>query len=341
VTAELPTVEIAGSRSSGLDGLRAAASIAVVLFHAQLVTGLSFGPLDPLVAGANTGIWVFFALSGYLLYRPFVTRPVDLRSYALKRASRILPGYYVALGALFVLVGSRLPLEHPVAYLTITSSYEGPLRDFLGPAWTLSAEVLFYLTLPLIARLAAGREVAVLVTLGAMSMVASVVQRYTATAANVYVVDTYPFVFFGFVPGMLLAVLEARRPALFKGLAKTRHLLAGLAFVALGMLTSVYPLPLGAVFGTPLVIGWLLHHRVPGTRALVFAGGASYALYLWHYDLLRAFGLAGVVIAVVGSALSWAVVERPILNWAHRRSTAWRAPKLRAENLRGAVKAAS
>ena len=336
MTAELPTAELGGSRSSGLDGLRAAASISVVLFHAQLVTGVSFGPLDPLVAGANTGVWVFFALSGYLLYRPFVRGRVDLRSYALKRASRILPGYYVALGVLLLLVGSRLPLEHPAAYLTITSSYEGPLRDFLGPAWTLAAEVLFYVTLPVIARLATGREAAVLVTLGVMSMIGSVIQRYSATEANVYVVDTYPFVFFGFVPGMLLAVLETRRPALFAGLAQTRYLLMGLAYIALGMLTSVYPLPLGAVFGTPLVIGWLLHHRVPGARALVFAGGASSALYLWHYDLLRAFGLPGVAIALVGSALSWALVERPILRWAHRRSAAWRTVKAPVETVASA-----
>jgi peptidoglycan/LPS O-acetylase OafA/YrhL len=102
----------------------------------------------------------------------------------------------------------------------------------------------------------------------------------------------------------------------------------GLAYIALGMLTSVFPIPLGAVLGTPLVIGWLLHHHVPGERALVFAGGASYALYLWNYDLLRAFGLAGLAIALVGSALSWTLVERPVLEWAHRRAAAWRIPKL-------------
>lgn len=316
------------SRSSGLDGLRAAACIAVVLFHSHSIANVSFGPLDPFVAGGNTGVWVFFALSGYLLYRPFVMRPVDLKTYALKRAARILPGYYVALFALLILTASRLPAEHPMAYLTITASYEGSLRTFLGPAWTLSAEVLFYVTLPLIARIAARREVVVLVALGALSMAGSVVQRYTATELNVYGVDIYPFVFFAFVPGMLIAVLEVRMPAAFRELARPQYLLMGLLFLAIGTLTSIYPLPIGAVVGAPMVIGWLLHHRIPGGRALAFAGGASYALYLWHYDLLRAFGVAGVAIALVGAALSWRLVERPILEWAHRRAAAWRLPKM-------------
>lgn len=328
MTAELPTAELGGRRSSGLDGLRAAACLLVVLFHSHSVAGVDYGPLNPLVSGGDTGVWIFFALSGYLLYRPFVTRRVDLRSYALKRASRILPGYYVALVALAVLVASRLPLEHPLAYLTISASYQVPLRQFLGPAWTLAAEVLFYLTLPLITRLARGRELRVLGGLALLSMIGSVVHRFTATEATVWFNDTYPVSFYAFVPGMILAVLEVRRPAIFSEFAKTRYLVMGLVYLAVGMLTSVLPIDLGSVLGTPLVIAWLLQHRIPGGRALVFVGGASYALYLWHYDLLRTFGIAGLAIALVGATLSWIVVERPILNWAHRRAARWRPPPI-------------
>ena len=48
-------------------------------------------------------------------------------------------------------------------------------------------------------------------------------------------------------------------------------------------------------------------------------------MYLWHRDLFIAFGAFGVVIAAVGAAASWALVERPILAWAHRVSAARRA----------------
>jgi peptidoglycan/LPS O-acetylase OafA/YrhL len=72
-------------------------------------------------------------------------------------------------------------------------------------------------------------------------------------------------------------------------------------------------------------MGWLLQRRLPGVRFLTFAGGASYALYLWHKDLLIAFGPAGLAIVLVGSALSWALVERPILARAHWLADTWRA----------------
>ena len=322
------SADLANARSSGLDGLRAAACLAVVLFHSHSVAGISFGPLDPFVSGGDTGVWLFFSLSGYLLYRPFLTRRVDLRSYALKRAARILPAYYVALAALVLLTGSPLPFEHPVAYLSIASSYQVPLRDFLGPAWTLSAEVLFYVSLPLIARLAAGRELLVLVALGGTSIVASAVYQYTVRDATIWLNDAYPLVFYAFVPGMLLAVLEVRRPAAFAELVKPQYLLMGLLFLAIGMLTSVLPIDIGTLVGAPLVIGWLLQHQVRGARLLAFAGGASYALYLWNYDLIRTFGVTGVAIALIGAALSWGLVERPILNWAHRRAAVWRMAKV-------------
>src|SRR5687768_14720209 len=255
------TAALGQGRSSGLDGLRAAACLMVVLFHSHTVAGISYGPLDPFIQGGDTGVWVFFALSGYLLYRPFLTGAVDLRSYALKRASRILPGYYVALVALLILTGSRLPMEHPAEYLSMSASYHTDLRGFLGPAWTLAVEVLFYVTLPLIAWAARGREVRVLAGLAVASMLISLFHRYSATEATVWTNDFYPLVFFAFVPGMLLAVLEVRRPQIFAGLAQTRYLLIGLGYIALGMLLSSMPLDLGAVLGTPLVIGWFLHHR--------------------------------------------------------------------------------
>ena len=318
------TAELGASRSPGLDGLRAVACLAVVLFHLQSVAGVTFGPLAPFVAGGDTGVWLFFSLSGYLLYRPFLKRAVDLRSYGLKRAARILPAYYLALVALMLLTGSRLPFDHPLAYLTIASSYQVPLRDFLGPAWTLSAEVLFYVSLPLIARIPANGQVPVLVGLALASMAVSAVYQTTPRDATMWLNDAYPLVFYAFVPGMLLAVLEVRRPAWFAELAKPRYLVMGLLFLAVGMLTSALPIDVATLFGAPLTMAWVLHHRVRGARVLAFAGGASYALYLWNYDMIRMFGLAGVAIALVGAALSWSLVERPILYWAHRRAAAWR-----------------
>jgi peptidoglycan/LPS O-acetylase OafA/YrhL len=312
-------------RSSGLDGLRAFSCLIVIAYHLHTVSGFSFGVLDPFVRGLDTGVWMFFALSGYLLYKPFLTRRVDLVGYAIKRSARILPGYYLALVVLALMTGSRLPIESPLAYLSLTAPYDIPLRGFLGNAWTLSVEVLFYVALPAIAWAARGREVALLGSLAAGSVVLAVTHRATVNVGTEWLFGTFPLAFYAFVPGMLLAVLEVRRPDAFRAMGSPAFLASGLVCLIAGALTSNLPVAIGTVVGTPMLMGWLLQRRLPGVRFLTFAGGASYALYLWHKDLLVAFGPAGLAIVLVGSALSWALVERPILARAHWLADTWRA----------------
>jgi peptidoglycan/LPS O-acetylase OafA/YrhL len=304
-------------RSSGLDGLRFLASLFVLLFHVRSLTTITFGPFDRFIMGGDTGVWMFFALSGYLLYRPFLTKRVDLREYALKRAARLIPGYYVALGAVVVLTMPALFFAHPLPYLTGTFTYDIPLRSLFGNAWTLSAEVLFYVTLPLLARAARGRETAVLGGLAVASIGLSIVQRATMTQATEWMHGSYPTVFYAFVPGMLLAALEVKRPDVLHRLARPLYLVLGVALLALGSVSTILPIPFATLAGTPLVMGWLLQHRAPFPRALAFGGGASYTLYLLHKDLLIAFGLPGIALAFVGAAASWKCIERPILSRAH------------------------
>lgn len=305
-------------RSSGLDGLRAFAALFVVAFHLNTVSGVSFGPLDPIIRGGDSGVYLFFALSGYLLYKPFVRGRVDLVDYAAKRSGRILPGYFVALIGLTIITGSRLPLEHPLPFLTISASYDIPLRGFLGNAWTLSAEILFYATLPLLVMLPRGREVAILVLLGVASAILATVHRLSLTEQNAWMIGTYPLVFYAFVPGMLLAILEVRHPFRFHRLRRWPYMALGITFVVVGALTTILPVALATGMGTALLMGWLRHHPMPGAHALAFAGGASYALYLWHKDAFIAFGpVVGLVIALVASGLSWALVEHPILARVH------------------------
>jgi peptidoglycan/LPS O-acetylase OafA/YrhL len=326
-----PKGRTSDGRSAGLDLLRAVACALVVVFHVRTVLGVSFGPLDPVIGGGDSGVYIFFALSGYLLYRPFIDRAVDLRAYAIKRAARILPGYYVALVGLTILTGSAVAITHPLPYLAIAASYSIPLRDFLGSAWTLSAEVLFYVTLPLIARAARGREVAVLGSIALVSMALAVALRVTLSPGTEWLIGAYPFVVYAFVPGMLLAVVERRFAGEFRRLASWPFAVAGAVLVALGCVPSALPVALGIGVGTPLLMGWLLQHRVPGARFLAFLGGASYAMYLWHKDLLLAFGPAGLPIAVVAAATSWTIVERPILDRGHAIVKRARAATAEAE----------
>jgi peptidoglycan/LPS O-acetylase OafA/YrhL len=319
-----PPSRVVTNRSAGLDALRAFACLLVVVFHMRTLLVVDFGPLNPVIEGGNSGVYVFFALSGYLLYKPFLRGDADVRSYAIKRAARILPGYFVALVALVILTQNTLPLEHPLPYLTITSSYSPPLRGFLGLAWTLSAEILFYLLLPVTAALVRGREIPRLSMIATASVGLALIHRILLNDDNLWLVGSFPVVAYAFVPGMLLAVVEVKHPAAFMRLANPLALVLGVVLVLIGCIQMADPIALPTGVGTVLVMGWLLHHRVPGARALAFLGGSSYALYLWHRDLLIAFGVFGVVIAAIGAAVSWALIERPILEWAHRVANGWR-----------------
>ena len=320
---EVPTSHVRPSlagleeRSAGLDLLRVLACLLVVAFHLRTVLQVDFGPLNPIVQGGDSGVFVFFALSGYLLYRPFLRGPVELDGYAIKRTARILPGYLVALAALAVLTRNPLPVDNPLAYLSTTATYNVELRGFLGNAWTLSAELLFYAFLPFIARWAAGAEIPRLSILALGSVVAATLYARVYEPGIAWVIGAFPFVLWAFIPGMLLAVVEARDPRLFQALSARWVAVMGVGALFVQTQLHYFPVALAAGFGTPLLIGWLSSVRVPYARLLTFSGGASYAMYLWHKDLFLSFGVLGLFIAAAGAAASWAFVERPILGMAH------------------------
>src|SRR6266516_1997197 len=89
-----------------LDGLRAVAALAVLLTHVAFQTGeVARAAGGAVLARLDAGVAVFFVLSGFLLYRPYAlarasgTPRPSIRRYVLRRAARILPAYWLALGA--------------------------------------------------------------------------------------------------------------------------------------------------------------------------------------------------------------------------------------------------
>ncbi|HVA86978.1 MAG TPA: acyltransferase family protein [Candidatus Saccharimonadales bacterium] len=106
------------ARSPGLDAVRALAC--AMVFACHLSEYQSNGALIPL----KNGVLLFFVLSGYLLYRPFVRGSVDLRRYAIHRASRILPAYVVALVGLTILTGDATFRSQPLTYLLFAQNFD-------------------------------------------------------------------------------------------------------------------------------------------------------------------------------------------------------------------------
>src|SRR5262245_58005005 len=120
-------------RNGGLDAIRLGAAMAVFFAHARLANGVRD---DGMLAAV--GVFAFFVLSGYLL--PTVYARSSHR-YLRRRLARIVPGYLGATIGLAFLTG-HLPT---IRDFTMTQDFAGKGFDtFMGVAWTLQLEVVFY-----------------------------------------------------------------------------------------------------------------------------------------------------------------------------------------------------
>lgn len=150
-----------GRRRYGLlDGLRAIAALMVVGYHVHTMPVPGTAWLWDGGAQLNAGVAVFFVLSGFLLYRPFVaarltgSRTPSIRRYLTRRVLRVVPGYWVAITALGLLLPLYVPVftgDWPIFYGLAQTWVPGRTFDGLSPAWSLSVEAAFYLVLPLYA----------------------------------------------------------------------------------------------------------------------------------------------------------------------------------------------
>ena len=198
VPAEASPPPSVGPRLPGVEGLRAVAAGSVLVFHSWLLDG---GERLGAEAGPGTfflnlalGVTLFFALSGFLLYRPFAAaiargtaRPA-IRAYLTNRALRILPAYWVILLVTALVLDSALvrtadggletgsltdPIQLAKSALMVHGYDADTLLIGIGPAWSLAVEAVFYALLPLlvlgaaaVARLAHTRRRRVAVLLG-------------------------------------------------------------------------------------------------------------------------------------------------------------------------------
>ena len=206
------------------DGLRAVAVMSVLVGHAAGVTAFNAdNRLGVLTARLDVGVTVFFLLSGFLLYRPFVsarergTPAVRWRAFYRRRLLRIVPAYWVALTVLSLWPGLPGFSDHTWRYYTFTQIYWlDSATQGIGPAWSLCIEMSFYLVLPLlawgIARLARGREGQLrtdFAVLGVLAVASAVLRSGLKAQGGLHVASTTLLVYFDwFAIGMALAALS-------------------------------------------------------------------------------------------------------------------------------------
>jgi peptidoglycan/LPS O-acetylase OafA/YrhL len=223
-------------RTASLTGLRAIAALLIVGTHAAYGTGqLTHGYVGSLYAHLEVGVPIFFSLSGFLLFRPWVqaaanqTPSPSVRRYARRRVRRVMPAYVVTVLLVYLVYEFRSAGPNPghtwiglLEHLTLTQIYE-PVYLFvmhqgLTQTWSLAVEFAFYAALPMLAALllrvlcrGAWRPRLLLLGLACLAAITPVwlvLQNTTdwlPTSAGMWLPAHLLF----FVAGMALAVLQA------------------------------------------------------------------------------------------------------------------------------------
>ncbi|WP_401735238.1 acyltransferase family protein [Stenotrophomonas muris] len=335
------------SHNAAIDGLRALAVLAVVLFH----TNATWLP------GGFTGVDLFFVVSGFVISQSLASRAqaslgAMLLDFYRRRVLRLLPALLVMLMATFVLSALFVPRAWRneqfdqtgwaalVGFSNIVLA--GQQDDYFSPGaelnpflhtWTLGVEEQFYLVFPLLFFVwLRGRERWpwsrwLLPVLTALSLAWAGWQAQSAPAAAFYLL---PARLWELAAGALLYQwMHKRTPRQGSDAAAV----AGLALLAAGVVIApqlAMPVPgvLATVAGTLLLLasvstaGTSRIARALGCTPLAYLGRLSYSLYLWHWPLLVllrwTYGLHGValwlypVLLLAVSAVSYHFIERPL-----------------------------
>lgn len=149
-----------------IDSMRALAAVSVIVFHVSYWFPVPRNELWQYLSQRNagppvTGVVLFFLISGFVLYRPFVQARVEGRPlpalfpYSVRRIARIVPAYWLALTVVTVGFGLHevMSVSGAIRYYGLLQLY-GTLKTAGGGisvAWTLCVEVTFYASLPLLA----------------------------------------------------------------------------------------------------------------------------------------------------------------------------------------------
>lgn len=320
--------------------IRAAAAIAVVLFHlggAVAAPKYFDVPLAATVAGFGTnGVLLFFVLSGFIIHHVHARdlgRPERLKAYLIRRILRVYPVYWLVLSlvvgfALVTGVGIEgMPTDPSVIVRTLLlwpqdkAVVGGTGAPILIVDWSLQYEMLFYLGFALcIANLRLG------LVLIALFMVGLLWLSGTGQHA-VFPGFMEPKHFLFFAMGVL-ASRASRLPIPEKlvwsgalialGLVAAAWIAeAGFAVYSHGGFRLFASMPGAIALGllSVLLIGSFAildrYHPTKPSPMLLYLGACSYLIYLVHFPVISAackvalaFGLTGNLGAGVAALLS-------------------------------------
>ena len=306
---------------SDIDGLRALACLAVVIYHA----------FPESLRGGFTGVDIFFVISGFLilsilyrnLYNPNNPGRVNIVDFYVRRVKRILPALICVL--LFVLtVGYFLLLpneyqkigKHVLGGSTYISNFilyfesgdyfnQDSNQKPLLHLWSLGVEEQFYLIFPLFLWLIYKLKLSLFKSLVVFASISFVINIYSVLTNHGSYAFYMPWArFWELSLGSILAYM-----AMFKhnwdfklqqtsGRLINSNLLSivGVLLIVIGYFviksSSKFPgfIALSPVVGSVCIIAAgpkaFINRYILSSKICIFLGLISYPLYLWHWPVL-------------------------------------------------------
>jgi peptidoglycan/LPS O-acetylase OafA/YrhL len=364
---------------NALTGLRAFAAAWVVFYHFRADIKLLFPTADfawPLLDSGYAGVDVFFVLSGFIIsytYLERLRRPGGTATgkFLWYRLARIYPVHLFTLALFAFIVAPGNVQDASLADITANITSEDFYRQILllhawgtdgnhawnYPAWSISSEWFAYLLFPVAALGLVRVRRAGAAAAGFVAAHAFNIATFAWIAAAGYQGDIILVRIVGeFAAGCFLFLLWQRG----WGFSLPWAILTPLVGVAAGVVTMwvasvdeaapVVAAPLYSAFIYGLAVDRGVLVRLLATRALVYAGEASYALYMthaivqrftWEYlpatdyaadgRLIR-LGILGAYAALLALAaiLTYELVERPSRDWMRQALSRLPRPRQRA-----------
>ncbi|WP_069095836.1 acyltransferase family protein [Methyloligella halotolerans] len=314
-----------------LDGLRGLAAVTVLLSHFTNKTGILGGLLGH--GAGKIGVAVFFVLSGHLMARLYMERPLgttDCFEFFRNRFARIAPLYFLAV---FVAFAWTKMTGHSSPFYAVND--ETILEHLLfvrgqNVLWTIPVEVQFYAVFPLIWWLyrATGRAVLLWMLLAGLGVA---LLGFPQTP----VLLGYILFFFVGVATIFVPELRASRTldAVFAGLLVLYVLsfpvIRGLFGLPLDSVKSIWTSPIYMLLISSLLVVSLyssLAKHVFGNRVATYLGMISYSIYLLHFPILHALADTSLIrqpylflaiflsLTLIVATASYFLYERPLRN---------------------------
>ncbi|WP_182085900.1 acyltransferase [Aureimonas sp. ME7] len=316
-----------GRSLASIQTLRFVAALVVVVYHGG-IAGRHHGFLGPaydrllaLSVAGEAGVHVFFVISGFIMVYATAGRSQaggGALAFLRHRFERIYPVYwlYASLYLLFhVLVFRTVGLEWR-SVLPALALWPGSSAAIIGPGWTLSYEVYFYLVFGLCIALPVVLSLPAL-TLALLAMIASGIAF--DLSGSFWQVVTNPLLL-EFLAGVWVAkaLMTWRIPAWVGDLV----LLLGVVGFAAGIAAGLPDIPTVILWGIPstcLVFG-LVRREIGRGLPRLFArlsplGDGSYSVYLLHNLLLDIALLGLVFVAGMPHGGGLAVAFAILLSW--------------------------